>query len=474
MRFAFVGGSYTSRSTAVADEEAINLFAETTETEGTQAKRSYFGTPGLTVFAAFPAMPVRGQLWTGTRLFAVGGTNLYEVFADGTVTARGNVASDGAPVSMAASSVEMLIVSAGQATCYTLASNTSVDVTGLLAGVPLMAEYADGYFIVTFRDSNKFQMSDILDGATWPGLYVNQVSVFAENIKSIIVNHRELWVFGGMHAQPYQDTGSDNIFDVIPGCLIEKGSGAAFAPCKLDNSVFWIDEDERGSRSAWRSQGYTPARISTHAVETDLATYAGIAGMTSYAYQDGGHIFWVLYVPSAPWSWCFDLSEGLWHKRAAWLNGAWAAHHSWNHVHAFGKHLVGDWATGNLYEMTLSALDDAGAPIRRLRRAPTVANEMERILHAELTVDFDTGQGPQPELLDGEGNPRPPQAMLRWSDDRGKTWSNEQVRGLGMAGEYKTRAIWRRLGQSRYRVYELSFSDPTPLAIVDAYLTVGS
>jgi hypothetical protein len=162
-------------------------------------------------------------------------------------------------------------------------------------------------------------MSGILDGATWPGLQVNAVSVFPENIVAIEVNHRELWVFGARHAQPYQDTGSDEIFDVIGGALIEKGCGATFAPCLLDNSVFWIDEDDRGGRTAWRAQGYTPQRISTHAVETDLATYASISGMTTYAYQDGGHLFWVLYVPGAQWSWVYDVAEGLWHKRAEWI-----------------------------------------------------------------------------------------------------------------------------------------------------------
>ena len=477
MKLGFVGASYTARSTAVADEECINLFAETTETENAQTKRSYFGTPGLTLFSTLMPNPnVRGSCWTGMRLFSVCAASLFEVAADGTATYRATVTTDGTPVSMAYSSIEVLIISAGRAFCYTLATNAMVEVTGLLAGIPLSVQYSDGYFILHFKDSNKFQMSAILDGGTWPGLQVNQVSVFAENITAIIVNHRELWVFGAMHAQPYQDTGSDNIFDVIPGCLIEKGCAATFASCKLDNSVFWIDQDERGGRSAWRSQGYTPTRISTHAVETDLATYASIAGMTTYAYQDGGHLFWMLYVPGSLWSWCYDVSEGLWHKRAAWLpdTASWTAHHSWNHVFAFGKHLVGDWATGNLYEMTMSAFDDAGAAIRRLRRSPTVASEMERVFHAELTVDFDTGQGPQPPLLDGAGAPRAPQAMLRWSDDRGKTWSNEHVRDCGFAGEYKTRVIWRRLGQSRYRVYELSFSDPAPLAIVDAYLRVAS
>jgi hypothetical protein len=225
-------------------------------------------------------------------------------------------------------------------------------------------------------------------------------------------------------------------------------------------------------------------RISTFAVETSLSSYPDISDLVSYSYQDGGHLFWVLYIPNTNCTWVYDVAESLWHKRAAWnpAAGTYGPHRSWNHSYAFGKHLVGDWGSANLYEMKLAYdtgggvydfVTDNGMAIRRLRRSPTLVNEMAWIYHAELTVDFATGLGPQPPLLDGDGNPRPPQAMLRWSDDRGSTWSNEHIVGMGFAGEYNTRAIWRRLGRSRYRVYELSVSDPVPVCIVDAYLAAS-
>lgn len=487
MRIGFVtGGSYTAKSTAIADEECINFFPETLESQGpvapsksyggstAQTMRNYFGTPGLSVFSTLPESPVRGGCVALGRVFVVGGSKLIELAADGTQTVRATIATDGLAVSIAVSNIQILIVSAGKAYCYTLSSNSITEVTSSLAGVPIQAEYSDGYFLVIFQGSNKFQISAILDGTTWPGIQVNAVSVFPENITSIIVNHRELWVFGSRHLQPYQDTGSTEVFDVVPGALQEKGSGATFSVCRVDNTVFWVDEDERGSRSVWRGNGYSPQRISTHAVELDLASYTSIAGLSSYSYQDGGHLFYVLYIPGASWTWVYDVAENLWHKRATWNNGQWSAHPGWNHVYAFGKHLVGDWNSGNVYQMSLDNLDDAGNPIRRVRRAPTVSDEMQWLPHAELTIDFDTGQGPQPPLIDGNGNPRPPQAMLRWSDNRGKTWSNEHWADCGFAGQYNTRAIWRRLGRSRYRVYELTVSDPIPWAIVDAYLRIGS
>jgi len=40
----------------------------------------------------------------------------------------------------------------------------------------------------------------------------------------------------------------------------------------------------------------------------------------------------------------------------------------------------------------------------------------------------------------------------------------------GKAGEFSKRAIWRRLGRARDRVYELSVSDPISWRVIDAYL----
>ena len=63
-----------------------------------------------------------------------------------------------------------------------------------------------------------------------------------------------------------------------------------------------------------------------------------------------------------------------------------------------------------------------------------------------------------------------PQAMLRWSNDGGSTWSNEHWTGIGQIGKYRNRAIWRRLGTARDRVFEVVVTDPVNAVIVSANL----
>lgn len=482
-RFGLVGPSYTSRSVAIAAEECINYYAEPVESQGAVSPgRAYGGqmaqgrialvyTPGMTVFATLPESPVRGQLEIQGRHFAVGGTKFCEVASDGTVTPRQTVNNDSNAVSMDATNTQILVVAAGGAYCFTLADNTWQDVTSKLLGVPLQVQAIDGYFIVLLSNG-EFQVSSPLDGLTWPGTQVTKPSVFAEKPRSIIANHRELIVSGSRHAQPYGDTGSDNVFDVVQGTLIEQGSAARFGPCRADNTIFWISEDERGARQCWRASGYTPQRISTFAVEYDLSTYSQtqILSLVTYAYQDGGHLFWVIYIPGSTFSWVYDVATQLWHKRASWNGTSWGPHWSWNHAYAFGKHLLGDWNSANIYQITNSALDDAGTQIRRLRRSATVEEELEWVRHAELTLDIETGKGPAVPLTDESGNPRGPMCMVRWSDDRGHTWSNEHWIDCGQIGNFRARAILRRLGRSRYRVYEVSMTDPVPWILIDGFL----
>jgi hypothetical protein len=71
-------------------------------------------------------------------------------------------------------------------------------------------------------------------------------------------------------------------------------------------------------------------------------------------------------------------------------------------------------------------------------------------------------------LVSGQGSD--PQAMLRWSNDGGSTWSSEHWVSIGAIGQYRNRAIWRRLGMARDRVFEVVVSDPVYAAVISANL----
>lgn len=101
---------------------------------------------------------------------------------------------------------------------------------------------------------------------------------------------------------------------------------------------------------------------------------------------------------------------------------------------------------------------------RRQRRAPHLSREQLWNFYSQFQLDLEAGVG----LTTGQGSD--PQIMLRWSDDGGHTWSDEHWVSAGARGQYKHRAIWRRLGRSRDRVFEVTVSEPIAWNLLAAYL----
>ena len=84
----------------------------------------------------------------------------------------------------------------------------------------------------------------------------------------------------------------------------------------------------------------------------------------------------------------------------------------------------------------------------------------------EVVIDVQSGVG-------NEINPgSDPVIRLRYSDDGGLVWSAQLTEPLGKIGERLRRAVFRNLGQSRSRQFEIEVSDPVEVTIIAAYARV--
>jgi hypothetical protein len=353
----------------------------------------------------------------------------------------------------------------------TLATATNIQVTTGILGAVSMIAFVDGYFIALLANSSRFQISDLEDVLTWNPLNVFQISEFADNVTSMIVNQRQIFFLGRKRSLVYYDSGDPLIpFQPVPGAFIEQGITAEWSVCRMDNSIFWIGQDERGRAIAWRMNGYTPVRVSNYAVENIWRQYVFVADAIAYTYQQNGHTFWVIWFPTANATWVYDAATGQWHERVWLHNGAQNAHRSRCAAYAFGDTfgnvLVGDTQSGQIsifdINQTLDLINGVAYPILRIRRAPHISNEQEWMYHQQLQVYLESGLG--------DSNTPNPQISLRWSNDGGHTWSNYYAVSAGAQGNFTTRCMWRRLGRARDRIYEISVSDPIPWRIVDSFL----
>ena len=272
---------------------------------------------------------------------------------------------------------------------------TSLTMVNQSEGPFSFVEFMDGYFIALVANSQKFVISQLEDGSTWDAADVAQVEEFPDNVLSMIVSDELLWFLGATRSIPYYDSGAALFpFTPVQNVLIEQGIAAPRSRVRLDNSIFWIGQDERGQGIAWRANGYTPVRVSTHAIEFAWSQYSTIADAVGYSYQDQGHSFWVICFPTAQATWVYDVATGLWHQRDNWVNGISKAHPSWVHAYCFGKHLVGDPFNANIYDMSLAYVDNDGTPKRWVRAAPHVSVEQKRLTYNQLQLYVESGIGP--------------------------------------------------------------------------------
>lgn len=328
-------------------------------------------------------------------------------------------------------------------------------------------DITDNYFVYNKPNSQLWASSDLLSPITDPLSFASKDGS-PDDLVSIIVDRREVYLLGEMSSEVWINSGAVPFpFTRIPGTSTQQGIAAQYSMSRMGNSFAYVSKNNRGEAMIVRMNGYFPERISTHAVETTLVNQ-NVSDALAWTYQLEGHEVYVVTFPSIGdngLTWAYDNTTGLWHKWLYRNNENQFERHRGNCCAFFNQQvLVGDYENGKIYQLGRNFYTDDGQPIRRIRRAPHITSDLQRQYFHELQIQFQPGVG----LSTGQGED--PQAMLRWSNDGGSTWSNEYWTTIGKQGKYQNRAIWRRLGWSRDKVFEVSISDPVKAVIISANL----
>jgi len=465
----FIGGAYLARSSNFDAQRCVNLFPEKSDSGSSKDVAMLVGTPGLLSWAQLNGRAVRGMInFNDIYGFVVIGQYVYRVDTSGVGTLTGLINNDVTPVSMASNGSKIFVATGPKGFVIDANANTMTEYIDVSFKGANKVDFLDGSFIFNEPGTGRFWAMNPYSTTLNP-LYFATAEGSPDALVSLIVDHRELWLFGTNTVEVWYNTGDTTNFPYsrVNGAFIEQGCAATHSVAKLDSSVFWLSSNERGQGMVMRATGYAPQRISTHALERAIGTYSVITDAVAYTYEQEGHSFYVLNFPTANKTWVFDASTNLWHERA-WRqsDGQFGRHRSNCHMFFARKNIVGDWQTGNLYVLDPDTYTDNGNPLVRLRSSPHISSEMSRIAHTAVHFDMETGVG----TANGTDQGTDPVCMLRWSDDGGHKWSNQRTAKIGRVGQYRTRARFTRLGQSRDRVYELSISDPVKVAIIGAIL----
>ena len=397
--FPFIGGSYAARSPAFDAQRTVNLYPETSGSGNSKSVAMLVGTPGLVLWATLPTAPIRGCLRVSATLGLIAaGAALYSVTTAGAFTLIGAIAPGLTPVSMASDGTYVMIVTGLQGYFLTLSTMAlSLIVNAAFVGADVV-DFIDGFFVFNTPNTKEFQITGLY-ATTIDALDFASAEALPDTLLTLIVDHDELWLFSSAHTEVWSNVGAALFpFQRIQGAVIEQGCAAKYSVCKLDNTVVWLTADDRGQGTVQKAVGYTPQRISDHALEYAIASYSRIDDAVGYSYQQEGHLFYMLTFPTAKATWCYDTATGLWHERA-WrdpLTGQLSQHRSICHMAYAGMNIVGDYQNGNLYSLDLDTYTDNGNILPAIRQCPHIAQGNVWQFFSKLWIDAQMGVGTNP------------------------------------------------------------------------------
>lgn len=319
-------------------------------------------------------------------------------------------------------------------------------------------EFIDGWLLFNQPGTQNFYSN-----APVPYTLIFDGSFFAkndsssDNIMTLEALSRELWIVGERHTEIWFDAGGTNFaFQRIPGAAPQWGCAATHSITKAGDSLMWLAHNQEGGVSVVRTEQTSIKEVTTPAIANIMSNYPLVFDAVGYSYMEQGHHFYVITFPTQESTWVYDLTTELWHQRARFDSGEFKRHRSNCFMNFQNLRIVGDYSNGKIYQLSRQVYTDDGDPLVCQRRTPTVwkREDRERVFMGSLQIEFRPGVG----LSSGAPEDVDPRVMLSWSDDSGQTFGNQHLVPIGKTGETLNRAIHRRLGVTRSRVFQAQFS----------------
>lgn len=449
-----IGGAYSDDAKAWSVQDTVNYIPEMAEKEGTRSPSILRGAPGMKLFTTLNThAAIRGMHNVEGLLLVVSGTGLFRIYPNGAYTLIGTIPGV-ERVSMAHNQItggnQVAIANGTAGYVYTTTTGTLAQIAD--SGFPgsISFDFVDSY-ITGIEPGRRFAFtSELADATSYNTLDRYEAEGSPDKLVGQIVTHREWWLFGERTIEPYVNTGDNTgTFQRSSGTVIEIGAASRSAICQMDNAVFWLGDDG----VVYRANGYTPIRISTHAIEQAISR-TNKAQAFAFTYEDHGHQIFYLTFPDGM-TWGYDAASGEWHRRQSHGLDRWRVNALvlWN-----GLWIAGDYTNGSLYTLDWALQSEAGSVMQRRRVTGVLSDNQNRVTVNGVALVFDTGMG-------GE---TPATVDFRYSKDGGHNWSAWRQRDMGNTGDFVKQIEMRQFGQGRQWVFDIRVTDDAKADLMSA------
>jgi hypothetical protein len=515
-RLSLTLGAYSARSIIASAQRCVNLILESNPKDAPVPYTAY-PAPGLRTLSAAPVPAQARCLYRANTgdLFYVCGASVHYIDQTWGFHLLGTLTTTAGICSMADNGTTIVLVD-GSPNGYQIDLTTRV-MTPISAATNApppaslgvyefnggtRVDALDG-FIVTNDIGKRSFRSTYLNQIIWDSLWFADKNGFSDNLVACVVQKREIWLIGERTTEIWFNAGlQDFPFAIMPGPFIQHGCNAPYSIACHNGVIYWLTQDQSGENILARGDGYKANAVSTPALVTEWSKYPRTDDAIGFCFQQNDHPYYQINFPTADKTWRYDETTQQWHE-AVWtdLDGNEHRHRANCAAFAYGVNVVGDWETGTLYALDPNVFTDAGMPMVWRRGFPHLVNDGNRVSYPGFALDVQAGaadyytsptfdlplraaDGTSLGLIgtpgdDGSGQlldagalvPRgQPLVYLRWSDDRGATWSNPIPQSLGGTGQTLSQPQWSRTGMARDRIYEAAGVIPGFFAINGAFL----
>lgn len=444
-------------------QSAVNCYPERQE-EGAKTQWVVRQAPGSVVFSEPGSGPIQvgGLHVMDGVLYAVSGKEVYKVKQDGSYDLLGSI-NDSAPVSMADNGTQLIIVN-GTYLAYLFSGSTWALMTDEDYKPSSSVGFHNNYGVFIEDETGRFYHSSLNDFSSISALDVGTANTLPDNLITHLSDHEKLYLFGVDSIEIwYESGGSPLAFDKTAIPTIRRGIAGKNAKAFLGRSFAWVGDD----KVVYRFDGSDGLRISTGGIEERLKSYAGVDDLFCWSYSSKGHEFFVMTKPGVE-THVYDTQTTKWHKREYYNSGSPTRFRGNAYAYCYGKHLIGDFETGKIYEMRDDVYQDDGEHLVWQAVSNPISFQNRPFTIDELDLDFESGIG----LPSGQGSD--PLVHVEYSYNGGKFWDSAGNFPIGQLGQYDMETKITRLGQAeREAMFRLTISDPVKKNLLGATANVS-
>jgi hypothetical protein len=444
-----VGPTYTNRSLSVGNQHTQNFYIE-----ANAEAAALMPFPGLKSFATTGTSYARGLCVYNDELYAVTGTELYTVSQSGASTLIGTI-----PGTDRVTMVDdggSLVIATGSTKPY------QYDGTTITAGVD--ADLPDARTVAHINDRVIYEQSTGIAFADLGiPLTVNSANVLlantrADDVKAVITHRQQVFTFGTKTIEPSYFTGSGTPpYSRVNNAVQEIGTTAPYSIDSNKEFIYFLGSDRR----VYRMSGLNSQAIDNPAIGQAIQGYSDVSDAYGVCITADGQNWFLLSFPTGGATWLFNEASGFWTSLAYGVDDA--QHLICDYAYIYDKHLVSDRRNGNIYELDFDTFTDNGDVIQRQRATQSIDSRLlggepgKQLYMNYLELEFETGVS----LVSAEA-----QIIMQYSDDDGRTWSQEYWQSIGEQGDFEKRVRWFGFERFYKRRFRFTMTDPVKWVLI--------